>query len=174
LAGKQARPLGGRTTSKAEATPPPADVDLSELIARAHVLLKRAVLTLAELPDGELRYLSSGSRSPMPQTMPDPELAYDSDAQRDDVARAMRFRPTPKDVSRYLTVWQWLMWLKRQGEEGETGVRLIIHRAHSRRGWSSYARRAFGKSDDTISRWYQNAVMRIAVQFWQQIQAWGE
>jgi hypothetical protein len=168
--GINGRPTGRSTTTAT--TPPPADVDLSELIARAHVLLKRAVLTLTALPDRELRYLC-GPKSPMPEPLPDPALAYDSDAAKDEVARAIRFRPTPKDVSRYLTVWQWIMWLKRQGEEGETGVRLIIHRAHSQRGWKAIARRThLGRSEDTVSRWYQNAVARIAVQFWQQIHEW--
>jgi hypothetical protein len=139
-------------------------VDHREIVARCHVLLRRAILTITAIPDPDARFLS-GPKSSMPRPQPDPNVSYDSEAAQAELARAGRFRPTKADLSRYMEVMSWLAWLKRQGEEGELGARLIIYRAYGNSWWKCAQRLKLGRSDDTARRWCDSAVEAIALTF---------
>lgn len=137
---------------------------MGEIIARAHVLLRRSILTVTAIPDPDRRY-QSGPKSSIPQPAPDPNVAYGSEAAQAEIAKAARFRPTRKDLGRYMEVLGWLSWLKRQGEQGDQGVRLIVYRAHGSSWWRVAQRLKLGKSDDTARRWHDAAVIAIAYAF---------
>lgn len=143
---------------------PAPDVDMREIIARTHVLLRRAILTVTAIPDPDGRFLG-GFKSSMPTPARDASVSYGSEAAQADVAKAARFRPSRKDLDRYMEVLSWLSWLKRQGESGEQGVRLIVYRAHGSSWWRVAQRLKLGKSDDTARRWHDAAVTAIAYAF---------
>src|SRR5574340_1738440 len=79
-------------------------------------IIRRAVLTLAVLPDREEGWLSY--RSSWPEFARDINEAYGYSA-----PRARRFRPTAKDVAQLDVVLPWLSFIKR--EESSFAVRRI-------------------------------------------------
>lgn len=121
----------------------------------AERLVKRAILTLASVPDRERGWLASPKSS-----LPEPvrEAVESFGWQR---ARA-RFAPTPTDLDRYLDVLAWLSWLGRQND-GKRNVQIITARAFGSPLWKLAQR--FGKSDETVRRWEADAFEDIATQF---------
>lgn len=85
-------------------------------IARVRELLRRAILTLAAVPDPDLRY-RLGPTSAWPDFVRQARDAYGSAPPR------VRFNPTPADHSRYLDVLAWLRWYER--EYGPETIRLF-------------------------------------------------
>lgn len=143
---------------------PESPDELRELIVRCARLLERALLTVTALPDKERGYLS-GPKSSMPRPAPEPNVSYDNEAAQAALAKSARFRPTRADLNRYEQVLGWLTWLKRQGEDGELGARLIVYRAFGDSWWRLAQRMRLGRSDDTARRWHDAAVAAIAIQF---------
>ncbi len=130
----------------------------------AERLIKRAILTLAAMPDRERGWLSSPRSS-----MPDPvREAVESFGWQE--VRA-RFAPTPTDIDRYLDVLAWLSWLGRQND-GKRNVQIITARAFGAPLWKLAQR--FGKSDETVRRWEVDAFDMVARQFEAAIVAYGD
>ncbi len=68
--------------------------------------------------------------------------------------------PTKADLGRYMEVLDWLTWLKRQGEFGDRGARIVAGRAFGSSFWR-IAKRQYGVSDDTLRRWEVAAITTI-------------
>ncbi len=123
-------------------------------------LLRRSVLTLAALPDRDRRHLDAAWRSSLPEPVREAS-AYGYEA-----ARAARFKPSPKDISRFLEVLAWLTWLEGQ-HDGRRDVKIIVARAFGCPWWKLAQR--FGRSDETLRRWQAGAVAAIAQRFWREV-----
>jgi hypothetical protein len=150
----------------------PTEIDIKEVRARCADLLRRAILTMAALPDRERRFLA-GLKSNMPETTPttQADLAplglhaiYDAakEASEQQALRASRFKPTMQDVDRCLDVLEWLRWLGYRND-GRKEVRIITAWAHGVPMWKLAQR--YGRSDDTVRRWLDGAVAAIALKF---------
>lgn len=139
-----------------------SDEGVKELRARCAELLRRAVLTLAALPDRDKRYLASLERSSLPEPLGDDKLAYGYHA-----PRTRRFKPTPADISRCLDVLSWLTWLESQ-PGGDRDVKIIVAKAFGAPMWR--IGQQFDRSEQTIRRWYDGAVMLAALKFRREIE----
>lgn len=130
----------------------------------AEALVRRAILTLAAVPDREHGWLNT-VRSSMPEPVREAVESFGWQA-----AKA-RFQPTPTDLDRYLDVLGWLSWLGRQND-GKRNVQIITARAFGAPLWKLAQR--FGKSDETIRRWEAAAFDDIAREFRREIEAMGD
>ena len=142
---------------------------------RARELLRRAILTDAALPGVVGPH---GYRSSMPEMSPqdrieafghEAAMAYDLETREAIAKRAERFRPTREDISRCNDVLGWLSWLRVRDDEGREGTRIIRLAAFQ----VPYSRIAlkYSVSDETTRRWHVRAVIRIAGQFQDQVEA---
>ncbi|HWJ71883.1 MAG TPA: DUF6362 family protein [Kaistia sp.] len=137
-----------------------------QLLRRAvAVLLKRAILTLAAQPDREHGWLNS-QRSSMPEPVREAVESFGWQA-----ARAARFTPSPVDIDRYLDVLDWLSWLGRQND-GKRNVQIITARAFGAPLWKLGQR--FGKSEETVRRWENDALDDVARAFTMQIMSMAD
>ena len=135
---------------------------------RCAELCYSAVLTLAALPDREQRWLApSGGGSPAPVLSPaeiqrewglDAGVLAERDRKEEQLRRATRFRPTPEEIDRCLPVLGWLTWLERE-RQGRAQRKIICLRAFGV-SFRSIAER-FGRSDETIARWENDALRQI-------------
>lgn len=80
----------------------------------------------------------------------------------------MRWKPSPRDVTDWERVCGWFSWLRQQ-EGGQRDLRLI-YGYHAVGSFSRIAAQ-FGRSDETVRRWYGAALMRLLNQFWREIEA---
>jgi len=149
------------------AAPPVPPERARELLGQATVLLRRSVLTLRAVPDAERRYLAS-PRCSLPPSAPTYDPTYDAEALRS-VTPPPKFNPSRADLGRYMEVLDWLAWLKRQGEFGERGAKIIAQRALGNSFWR-IAKRQYGASDDTLRRWEVAAVRTILASYWPRIE----
>jgi hypothetical protein len=145
----------------AAACPPLNKERMREIRAACAVLIRRAILTLAAIPDPDRRFQQS-PQSCMPQPVHDAIEAYGYRS-----ARARRFHPTPADLDRYLIVLPWLGWLGRQ-RGGERDVQILIARAHGCPWWKLSER--FNRGDDTLRAWEKGAIATIAYRHWREIE----
>ncbi|WP_421724782.1 DUF6362 family protein [Bauldia sp.] len=160
---RRAVPLG--TTKDRASTDWTAD-RLRDLAGRARALVRTAVLTDAALPDPDRRY-TAGPRCALPESAPDPNLAYDAEGARAATARAARFKPSRVDIERCPQVMAWLAWLKTQND-GRRDVEIIVRRAFGTPMWKLASR--FGRSDETIRRWEAGAYAAIVNRYWRDIE----
>lgn len=92
-----------------------------ERMATTRDLLRRAILTLASVPDPDIRY-RLGPRSSWPAFVRQARDAYGAAP-----PKLRRFSPTPADHSRYLDVLAWLRWYEAEyPESGFEAVRLFL------------------------------------------------
>lgn len=127
------------------------ELDPKEGCAICAELLRRAILTLTRVPDPDRRFL--GYQNQRWEVVRRYIEAYGYET-----PKAHRFRPTPRDVEIYLDVLKWLNWLEKQ-TDGKTGVELITARAFGVPYWKLAQK--YGKSEDTIRRWYDGAVSTV-------------
>ena len=125
-------------------------------IVATRELLERAVKTLRAVPDPDGRFLrtKSGMWPEMLQSVHD---AYGYAP-----PRVCAFRPTPRDVSVYLEVLDWLGWLSTQ-TNGERDVKIILAVAMGAPFFALAQR--YGRSDRTLVRWHENAITSIYRRF---------
>jgi hypothetical protein len=91
------------------------------MIARVRELLRRAILTLAVVPDPDLRY-RLGPRGNWPSIVRDARDAYGYAP-----PKMRAYHPTPEDQSRYLDVLAWLRWYEAEYPiAGPETVRIFI------------------------------------------------
>lgn len=138
----------------------------SELKGHCADLVRRAVLTLKALPDHERGWLSTNLRSCMPTPVVHYAEAYKVD-EFDQTPERRRFRPTPKDRSRYLEILKWLTWLELQGPNDARDVKIIFAWANGVAPKTLAGR--YGRSDDTIRRWMDGAFAKLTARFWQDV-----
>jgi len=131
---------------------------MRELHAGCAQLVRRAILTIAALPDREARFHQY--RNSMPEPVRDAADSYGYDAPK------TRFRPTPRDVDRVLEVLSWLTWLETRND-GARDVKIIVARAFGAPWWKLAHR--YGRSDDTMRRWEAGAIAAITMRFWRAI-----
>ncbi|BAQ16935.1 DUF6362 family protein [Methyloceanibacter caenitepidi] len=144
-----------------------------ELQKKCLILIDRSVLTLAALPDKERRFQRSpGSGLPEPvYTKQELDAAADFEAQLraskgEPTRKLRRFRPSPRDVGRYLDVLAWLSELWRSAN-GPRDVKLIIARAHGVSWWR--LTHQYGRSEATLRNWHRSAVAQVLSRHWKEI-----
>ena len=136
------------------------DQTLRDRYAKCIRLVERAILTGAALPDREMGFLKH-RKSFWPEFR---QLA--SDAYGYQSAKRGRFRPTPRDISNFLPVYDWLCWLRAQ-EGGERDLKIITAYACGASFGKLAAR--FGRSDERVRQWHKAALMAISSRFWKEI-----
>lgn len=62
----------------------------------------------------------------------------------------------------------WLTWLGQQND-GERDVKILVSRAWEMPWWKLAER--FCRSDDTLRRWEKNAIDRLTLRYWREIDA---
>jgi hypothetical protein len=145
-----------------------------ELRERCAVLVRRAILTLAAVPDPDRKFRRRSPASSLPRpiyTQEEIQAQFDHAARlaasRGEMStRAARFSPTPRDLDRYLEVWQWIVWLLQQ-RNGDRDVRILIARAHGAQWWRLGQR--YHRGEDAIRRWEKAAIAAITEKFWRDI-----
>lgn len=131
----------------------------TDQVAQCAERIRRSILTLHVQPDGDARRLM-GMEISWPDVMDERALID----QIMDRPRVRRFSPNARDISLYLDVLQWLMWLKKQNNGGRD-FKVIWARAFGTPWWKLAQR--FGRSERTVQRWYDGAVTRLWMEFWQ-------
>lgn len=91
-------------------------IDTIEIVRE---LLRRAILTLAAIPDPDLRY-RTGPRTAWPAYVQETRDAYASAP-----PRVRTFAPSQHDISIFIEVLNWLNWYRRQNRRAEENVRLF-------------------------------------------------
>jgi hypothetical protein len=95
--------------------------DISPDVAKVRELLRRAILTLAVVPDPDLRY-RLGPKGCWPSIVREARDAYGYAP-----PKMRAYHPTPEDQSRYLDVLAWLRWYEAEfPESGPQTVKLFI------------------------------------------------
>ena len=125
-------------------------------IAATRELLERAVKTLRAVPDPDARFLRTKSGM-WPEMLQSVHEAYGYAP-----PRVRTFRPTPRDVSVYLEVLDWLGWLSTQ-TNGERDVKIIVAVAMGSPFFALGQR--YGRSDRTLVRWHENAIASLYRRF---------
>jgi len=128
--------------------------------AKCALLVERAILTGAALPDREMGFLHH-RRSFWPEFR---RLA--SEAYGYQEARRGRFRPSPRDISNFLPVYDWLCWLRAQ-PDGERDLKIITAYAFGASFGKLAAR--FGRSDERVRQWHRAALAAICGRFGKEI-----
>lgn len=110
----------------------------------------RALKTLRAVPDPDAKVLGQfrGSAVCWPDVVREEQEAYGYEA-----ARARRFRPTPKDISRMLGDLAWLNGI------GKQHFKILWLRSLDL-PFSIIGLR-LNKSDETARRWYREAIMEV-------------
>jgi hypothetical protein len=85
--------------------------------------------------------------------------------------RKPRFVPTPRDVSNMLTVWAWLVDLRRQPGTGKRDYKLLVSRARGA-SWVKLAAR-FGTYEKMVSRYRDRAVAWVYLKNQDQVRRMG-
>jgi hypothetical protein len=124
-------------------------------LAAVRDLLRRAVLTLAALPDPDGRFLAARTTW-WPEVVRDVHEAYGYAP-----PRVRRFAPTPHDVSVCLEVLGFLAWHRRA--HGDNQVRLFLAWALGTPKWLLGQR--IGRSEDTVMRRIDELAIAIANEF---------
>lgn len=174
-------PLSGESPGRALLPRPrfaPDPPTLRGLKARTAELCYSAVRTLAVLPDREHLWLN---RIPIGQPLPvltpaeiQAEWGIDvaAKAQAEEAEhrrrRAIRYRPTPKEIGRCLEVLAWLTWLERE-RNGREERRIICARAYGAT-YRSIAER-FYCHEDTVKRREAGGLVTILNEFHSAIEA---
>lgn len=129
--------------------------DETVTVAEVRDLLRRAVLTLAAVPDPDGRFLA-GRTTWWPEVVRDVREAYGYSP-----PRVRRFAPTPHDVQVYLDVLSWLAWYARE-RDGER-ARLVIAWAMDVPMWRMAVQ--FRKTERTLNRWLNEVAEAIVSRF---------
>lgn len=135
---------------------------MSDLKAACVNLVERSVLTLAAMPDPDARFRRGPGCS-----LPEAAVALadlDHEARLGLKPRDRGFRPSPRDVDRYLEVLGWLGWLARDsGRE----VKVIVLHAFAMPAWRIAQR--FRCSERTVQRWRDGGYERLVQRWWRDI-----
>lgn len=132
---------------------------MTDLIPIVREMLRRAVLTLAALPD---RARPQEFGNPLASRVVHAvEEAYGYAS-----AGIMRFKPTPHDVSIYLEVMSWLSWYER--EVNADRALAFVAWAEGVPIWRIGARHKRG--EDTVKRWLADVTEEILNHFGEDIQ----
>jgi hypothetical protein len=115
---------------------------MNDLAVVTREALRRAILTLAALPDPDQRYLRYVT--PNISVVRDAAEAYGWTPAR------VRFFPTPFDCSVYLEVLGWLSWYDREIPQGGHAVRIVMAWATGCEYWQ--LSRRFSCSERTLRR----------------------
>ena len=130
-------------------------------IQRLRELLRRSVLTLAAVPDSDLRY-RLGPRTAWPEFVRHARDAYGSAP-----PRFRTFHPTRQDLSIYLEALSWLAWYRRN--YGEETVRVFIGWCFGAAMWQLQERVSTNRrrpaSPRTVHNRMDAMVLAVAVQF---------
>jgi hypothetical protein len=117
-------------------------MDMNDLTILTREAIRRAILTLAALPDPDQRYLRYVT--PNISVVRDAAEAYGWTPAR------LRFFPTPFDCSVYLQVLGWLSWYERSITQGTHAVRIVMAWATGCEYWRLSKR--FSCSERTLRR----------------------
>lgn len=143
----------------------PGNERLSELKYHCCKLVERSILTLRAMPEPEARFLG-GPRSGLPA--PVVRLKdLDLEARLALRAKAPPWRPTAKDVDRYLECLSWLCWLERV-PGGADAVKIITLATYGVPMWRISQR--FAVSDRTVHRWRDVAFQRLTLRYWAEVE----
>ncbi|WP_342643462.1 DUF6362 family protein [Rhodoligotrophos ferricapiens] len=121
-------------------------------IAETADRIRRAILTMAAIPDPDARFVYSGVTLDY-RAVRDVREAYGWDE-----ARARRFRPTPRDIDDLLVIWKALAWLV-QKPNGRRDLKLLMARAFDTPWWKLGM--IFGRDERTLRRWQDGAVTAV-------------
>ena len=124
-------------------------------------LLRRSVLTLAAVPDSDLRY-RLGARTAWPEFVRHARDAYGSAP-----PRFRTFHPTRQDLSNYLEALSWLAWYQRT--HGVETVRVFVAWCFGAAIWQLQERVSTSKrrpcSPATVHNRMRGMILAIAVQY---------
>ena len=124
-------------------------------------LLRRSVLTLAAVPDSDLRY-RLGPRTAWPEFVRHARDAYGSAP-----PRFRTFHPTRQDLSNYLEALSWLAWYQRT--HGPQTVRIFTAWCFGAAIWELQERVSTNRrrpcSPTTVRNRMQAMILAVAVQF---------
>jgi hypothetical protein len=132
-----------------------SECDRADMIAVVRELIRRAILTLAVLPDPDARYRHH-PRSSWPDIIRSVAEAYGYTA-----PTVRRFAPSPRDISRYLIVLDWLAWYRRERDRAD--VDLITAWALGAPAWKLEQR--FRRTRRTLLRWIDGVVEAVIHRF---------
>jgi hypothetical protein len=132
-----------------------------ENIPALRELLRRAVLTLAAVPDSDLRY-RLGPRTAWPEFVRHARDAYGSAP-----PRFRTFHPTRQDLSNYLEALSWLAWYRRT--YGQETVRVFVAWCFGAAMWQLQERVSTNRrrpaSPRTVHNRMDAMILAVAVQF---------
>jgi hypothetical protein len=132
-----------------------------ENIQALRELLRRSVLTLAAVPDSDLRY-RLGPRTAWPEF-----VRYARDAYGSAPPRFRTFQPTRQDLSNYLEALSWLAWYQRT--HGSETVRIFVAWSFGAAIWQLQERVSTNRrrpcSPTTVRKRMDAMLLAVAAQF---------
>ena len=149
----------------------PGSDKFCQLRAACAVLIERSLKTLRAVDDPHARFLR-GPQCSLPEPVRDIRDCW-NEADGYTAGRRPKFRPTPRDVSRYLEVLTTLLPYLESLPDGRRLLRVTLARANGVPYWK-IAQRLGGGSDSNVRRLWSVAIDACTRRFWKEIEAWSD
>lgn len=135
-------------------------------VAKCAELIRRAILTLDTVSDPDARFFRHTNGWPEIKRERKNDDHYEIDA--DPLPQKIKFQPSTRDVSNYLTVLDWVTWFERTQNMGKRDTKIIRAHVHGA-SWRKIGD-IHGRDKNTVKRWYEGSITVIYSRFYDEVE----